>query len=86
MTRTRRITALWAIGAATLAMGIVATPTAQATPTPKPVPTPSTITASEWACLAVAGVDVGLCLDNPVPDTSGLPTVPEILDDVLGLL
>ena len=37
-----------------------------------------------WACLAVDGVDFGLCLDNPLPDTSQLPTVPELLGQLGG--
>ncbi len=78
----RRHTALLGLGAAALALGVTATPTAQAAAVPV---TPS-VTASEWACLAIGEVDLGLCLDNPLPDTSGLPTVPEILDDLLGLL
>ncbi|WP_436796224.1 hypothetical protein [Actinospongicola halichondriae] len=84
MNRTRTIAATAVLGA-TLALGAVALPSAQATPEPATIAPPA-VTASEWACLAVGGVDLGLCLDNPVPDTSGLPTVPEILGDVLGIL
>lgn len=78
----RRHTALLGLGAAAFALGMTAAPTAQAAPAQA---TPS-ITASEWACLAVGELDLGLCLDNPLPDTSGLPTVPEILDDLLSSL
>ncbi len=83
MTRTRRITLAAGSAALAGAIGFLAVPTADAAPS-EPVPT--TVTASEWACLALGEVDLGLCVDNPIPDTSGLPTVPEILDDVLGLL
>lgn len=82
MTRTRRIALATSTGLAAAAIGFFAVPTADAAPA-EPVPS---VTASEWACLAVGEVDLGLCIDNPIPDTSGLPTVPEILDDVLGLL
>lgn len=83
MTRTRRITLAAGSAGLAAAIGLLAVPTADAAPA-EPVPT--TVTASEWACLALGEVDLGLCVDNPIPDTSGLPTVPEILDDVLGLL
>ena len=86
--RRRRVAT--AIGTALTAatIGIFAIPTADATPAPAPATdaVPTTVTASEWACLALGEVDIGLCLDNPIPDTSGLPTVPEILEDTLGLL
>lgn len=78
----RRRTALLGLGAAALALGLSAAPTAQAAPA-QATATPS-VTASEWACLAIGEIDLGLCLDNPLPDTSGLPTVPELLEDLLG--
>lgn len=83
MNRTRRIVLATGTGIAAAALGFVAVPTADAAPAE---PVPAAVTASEWACLALGEVDLGLCLDNPIPDTSGLPTVPEILDDVLGIL
>lgn len=90
--RTRRIATAVGTVLAAGAIGVFAIPTADAAPAPAPVTEPATdavpaaMTASEWACFALGGVDVGLCLDNPIPDTSGLPTVPEILEDTLGLL
>lgn len=83
MTRTRRIAIALGTAASAATIGVLAVPTAEAAPTE---PVPASVTASEWACLALGEVDLGLCIDNPIPDTSGLPTVPEILDDVLGLL
>ena len=78
----RRRTALAGLGAAALALGVAAAPSAQAAPAVDA----SSVTASEWACLAVGEIDLGLCIDNPIPDTSGLPTVPEILGNLLGSL
>lgn len=83
MNRTRRTALATGTGVAAATLAFIAVPTADAAPTE---PVPATVTASEWACLALGEVDLGLCLDNPIPDTSGLPTVPEILEDVLGIL
>ncbi len=83
MNRTRRIALATGTGIAAATIGFFAVPTADAAPA-EPIPT--TVTASEWACLALGEVDLGLCLDNPIPDTSDWPTVPEILDDVLAIL
>jgi hypothetical protein len=82
--RTRRLVTGCSAGLAVVSLGLFFGPTADAAPAADALP--SEVTASEWACLAVGEIDVGLCIDDPVPDTSGLPTVPEILDDVLGLL
>lgn len=85
MTRTRRIATGIATGLTAAAIGVFAVPTADAAPAADPLES-TTVTASEWACIALGEVDVGLCIDDPIPDTSGLPTVPEILEDTLGLL
>lgn len=37
-----------------------------------------------WACVALDHVHVGTCLENPLPDVSGYPTVPDTLRRVLG--
>lgn len=37
-----------------------------------------------WACVAVDHVNVGACVENPFPDLSQYPTVPELLDQLLG--
>lgn len=37
-----------------------------------------------WACLAVDHVEVGTCIENPLPDLSGYPSVPEIVAGLLG--
>lgn len=78
----RRRTALIGLSGAALALGAAATPAAQAAPAAPAEP----VTTAEWACLAVGEIDLGLCLDNPIPDTSGLPTVPEILGNLLASL
>ena len=46
---------------------------------------PAAVTVDDdyWACLALDYVDVGMCLENPLPDLSQYPTVPDMLDDLL---
>ncbi len=75
----RRTAAVAFSTAGILALGAFTLPTAQAEPV-----VPEKAIAAEWACLAVGEVDLGLCLDNPIPDISALPTVPETLADLLG--
>ncbi len=80
MSRLHKLAAGIVVAVVTVLVGALALPSAEATPAPPDV------SASEWACLAVAGVDLGLCLENPVPDLGALPTVPELLGGVLSLL
>ena len=37
-----------------------------------------------WACLAVDHVEVGTCIENPLPDLSGYDSLPEIIAGILG--
>ena len=37
-----------------------------------------------WACLAVDHVEVGTCIENPLPDLSGYESLPEIVAGILG--
>lgn len=37
-----------------------------------------------WACVAVDYVEIGTCIANPLPDMSAYPSVPEIVDSLLG--
>lgn len=39
-----------------------------------------------WACLALDYVEVGTCIENPLPDLSGYPTVPDMLHRLLNVL
>lgn len=39
-----------------------------------------------WACVAIDHVEIGACLSNPLPDLSRYPSVPEIVNGVLGSL
>ena len=39
-----------------------------------------------WACAALDHVEVGTCVENPLPDLSGYPTVPDTLRQLLGAL
>ena len=36
-----------------------------------------------WACVAVDYVEIGTCIENPLPDMSAYPSVPEMVDRVL---
>ena len=36
-----------------------------------------------WACVAVDHVEIGACIENPFPDMSGYPSVPQLLDQLL---
>lgn len=47
---------------------------------------PASVAAGYWACVAIDGVDVGTCLENPLPDLSGVPTVPDTVNGLLGSL
>ncbi len=85
MSRLHKLAAGIVVAVVTVLVGALALPSAEATPAPVAVAPPD-VSASEWACLAVAGVDLGLCLENPVPDLGALPTVPELLGGVLSLL
>ncbi len=81
----RRLTVLAAsFVAAAAGIGLAAVPTASAEPAP--TPSPITIQAAEryWACVAVDQVHVGTCLQNPLPDLSGVRTVPDIVGSLLG--
>lgn len=76
---------LAATAAATVALtgGVIAAQHAGADPEP------ATVERSEagdqyWACLALDHVDVGTCVSNPLPDLSGYPTVPDLLDSLIG--
>ena len=37
-----------------------------------------------WACLAVDHVEIGACLENPLPDPSGWPHPTDIIEDQVG--
>lgn len=76
MTR-RRLTAAAAVGVA-LAFGLGST-TASADPAPQEVPQIS-LTSAYWACLVIEELNVGTCIENPLPDASQLPSIPGLLD------
>ncbi len=45
---------------------------------------PAAVTADDyWLCLGLDGSG-GTCIENPLPDLSGTPTVPQILQALLG--
>ena len=37
-----------------------------------------------WACLAIDHVEIGACLENPLPDPSGWPHPTDIVEDRVG--
>ena len=47
-------------------------------------PVDVTVSDDYWACLALDYVEVGTCIENPLPDLSGYPTVPDTLRRLLG--
>lgn len=71
--------------AAALAGGFGVAGHADAAPVPEPrdVPTAVAVDDDYWACLALDYVEVGMCLENPLPDLSEYPTVPDIVNGLL---
>lgn len=65
-TRTRRVAAVAALTSAALVGGLAVAPVADAAPEPE-VTSMQMQARSTWACIAVRGVNVGFCLDNPLP-------------------
>lgn len=63
-----------ALSAAALAGGVATAHVAQADT--------ATVDKRYWACLAIDHVEVGACLDNPLPDPREWPTKDEIVDSV----
>jgi hypothetical protein len=81
MTRRRRIAAAIAI-AAVACGGLGSAHVAMADTGDAPVDVRST-RDRYWACLAVDHVEIGTCVENPLPDMSEYPSVPEMVDQVL---
>lgn len=63
--------------------GLAEAATAQSEPVER---TNVAVSGDYWACLALDYVEVGACLENPLPDMSGYPTVPDTLRGLLGNL
>jgi hypothetical protein len=75
-----------AVGVAVLCAGLGSTHAAMADTAPSsdaPVDIRST-KDRYWACLAVDHVEVGTCIENPLPDLSGYDSLPEIIARILG--
>ncbi len=89
MRTTRRTSALIAAGALALGSlgGVAAVAHADdASDTPPAVqPEVAPMTSGYWACVALDHVHVGACLENPLPDPSGLPSVRQVLFDLTGI-
>lgn len=92
MRTTRRM--LGALVAATSALGVLgvlgAVGHASATPAPTPAPAPHvdplTLAVDEeyWACVALDHVEVGTCIENPLPDLSDVDDLEGLLGALLG--
>lgn len=74
-----RIATIAVAGAA--AGGLLVAPSADAEPVE-----PVNVRASEryWACIAVDHVEVGTCLENPLPDLNDHGSLPAIVGGLLG--
>lgn len=72
------------VAAAAVAGGFGVASHATAAPAP-PAVEPAAVTMSDdyWACVALDYVDVGMCLENPLPDLSEHRTVPDTVNDLL---
>ena len=82
MTSTRTRTRALAI--AGLALAALAAPSAQATTGGQSRQAVATM-GDYWACLALDHVEVGTCLENPLPDPSQWPPLQQIIKDLTGI-
>lgn len=79
----RRLVLVLAAVAATF--GTFGAVTAQASPVDAEAPSVDTTSKEYWACVAIDHVEVGACLENPLPDPSGLPSVRQAVYDATGV-
>lgn len=78
-------TAALLVAGGSVAAGVASADTAE-TVEPTDVTQSLRLRASEryWACLAIDHVDIGTCVENPLPDLNDYGSVPQIVGSLTG--
>ena len=84
MSRRRIATMLASVLAALGATALLVAPGAEARQAGD-APVTALASDGEWACVALGSVDLGICLDNPLPDVSQYDNAVELVLGLLGL-